>query len=409
MPVTEEAVEESQEPMKDLQEASETTNPTTASDAAASTESSRPERNTVLVNLLKSINSPPFSFPEPATTSEDPESFSSFPPLFDDYGGEKRRAMREQQEEARLHIEAESQVDLRSVPEPLEEEEPESGSLQLGGEPEDRDNGREGSQPQGFHSQRRPSTQLPIQRASNAGGPFGPSLGQNFAQNLGNLSSINGRALTPLQQQQLLLLKSNQPQSGFMDQFPPGVGGSLGQGSSLFQQGHNRQSSRYSFANDSSSASSSVKPSANPKLMAQQSSMMPSGSHAQPSQFYGSSIPGPPPGLKSTGTPPISSGIFGQGHAFGSSMGGGSIFGGAQKENNSDMLRDMLRGRGGVGSSGSQAHDTGKLDLADPSILQARMQHQQQSNAGVGQGLFGGQAQGGYNPSMMYGAGFARW
>jgi len=38
------------------------------------------------------------------------------------------------------------------------------------------------------------------------------------------------------------------------------------------------------------------------------------------------------------------------------------------------------------------------------------MQHQQQSNAGVGQGLFGGQAQGGYNPSMMYNnTGFARW
>ena len=51
----------------------------------------------------------------------------------------------------------------------------------------------------------------------------------------------------------------------------------------------------------------------------------------------------------------------------------------------------------------------GLVDLADPSILQARMQHQQQSNAGVGQGLFGGQAEGGYNPSMMYGAGFGRW
>ena len=53
----------------------------------------------------------------------------------------------------------------------------------------------------------------------------------------------------------------------------------------------------------------------------------------------------------------------------------------------------------------------GLVDLADPSILQARMQHQQQSNAGVGQGLFGGQAQGGYNPNLMYGggAGFPRW
>jgi len=89
-------------------------------------------------------------------------------------------------------------------------------------------------------------------------------------------------------------------------------------------------------------------------------------------------------------------------------MGGGSVFGGLQKDTSSDMLRDMLRSRGGTG--GGPSHDTGKLDLADPSILQARMQHQQQSNAGVGQGLFGGQAQGGYNPSMMYNnTGFARW
>jgi CCR4-NOT transcription complex subunit 4 len=276
-----------------------------------------------------------------------------------------------------------------------------------------------------------------------------------------------------MQQQQLLLMKSGQPQSGFMDQFPPGMGSQLGQGSALFQQHvHNRQSSRYSFANDSASASANIKPSANAKLMAQQSSMMPSGSHVQQgSQFYGSSMPGPPPGLKSSGTPPIGGGMFGQGHNFGGSMGGTSAFGGLPKDNGSDMLRDMLRGRGAIG--GGQSHDTGKreymfpsflsqypsasstpapasgllaslygpqtgafhdfgqkqkkkgkkhrhantsssgggglVDLADPSILQARMQHQQQSNAGVGHGLFGGQAQGGYNPSMMYGAGIPRW
>ena len=466
MPVTTEAVEDSPEPFQDQPEP-EYPNPPATSEPATSTESSRPERDPVLLELLKSINSPELSF----SRDDDLESSTAFPPLFDERGGEKRKAMREQQEEARLQIEQESQVDIRSVTETLEEEEPESGSLQLGGEPEDRDNGREGHPAQGF--QRRPSAQLPIQRAPN-GGPFGPSLGQNFSQNLGNLSSINGRTLTPLQQQQLLLLKSSQPQSSFTDQFPPGMGNQLGQTSTLFQQqGHNRQSSRYSFANDSSSASASVKPSANPKLMAQQSSMMPSSSHApqENRQFYGSSMPGPPPGLKSTGTPPVGGGMFGQNHAFGGSMAGSSAFGGMPKENNGDMLRDMLRGRGSGG--GGQGHDTGKreymfpsflqqypsasstpapasgllaslygpqtgafhdfgqkqkkkgkkhrhantsssgggglVDLADPSILQARMQHQQQSNAGVGQGLFGGQAQGGYNPSMMYGAGFSRW
>ncbi|KAG0645748.1 Modulator of transcription 2 [Hyphodiscus hymeniophilus] len=406
---------------------------------------SRPARDPVLLELLKSINSPTITFPAiPISTSDE---LASYPPLFDDQGGEKRRAMREQQEEARLHLEQESQADVRSVTEPVEEEEPESGSLQLGGEPEDRDSGRE--PPQGF--QRRPSTQLPIQRGSS-GGSYGTGPGQNFPQNLGNLSSINGRTLTPLQQQQLLLLKSSQPQPGFADQFPPGMAGGLGQGSTLFQQqGHNRQSSRYSFANDSSSTST-VKPSANPKFLAQQTSMMPTPSHAQQgSQFYGPAMPGPPPGLKSSGTPPMG---FGQNHSFGGSMGGGSLFGGIGKESSNDMLRDMLRGRGSAGgihdagkrelmfpsflsqqypsasstpapASGLLAslygpqtgafHDFGQkqkkkgkkhrhantsssgggglVDLADPSILQARMQHQQQSNAGVGHGLFGGQAQ----------------
>jgi len=333
----------------------------------------------------------------------------------------------------------------------------------------DRDIGREGSIPQSYHNQRRPSSQAPIHRGSN-GGPFGPSLTQNFPlQNIGSLSSINGRTLTAHQQNQLAMLKSTQSQGGFMDQYPPGMG-NLGQGASLFQQqGHNRQSSRYNFANDGSSTSSSVKPSANPKLMAQQSSMMPSVNHG--SQFYGSSMPGPPPGLKSTATPPIG-GMFGQGHGFGGSMGGSSLFGGVAKGNNSEFLRDMLDRGGRV--TGGQSHDTGKreynfspnflqqypsasstpapasgflaslygpqtgafqdfgqkqkkkgkkhrhantsssggggiVDLPDPSILQARMLHQQQSNAGVGQGLFGGQAQGGYNPNMMYSNGFSRW
>jgi CCR4-NOT transcription complex subunit 4 len=36
-------------------------------------------------------------------------------------------------------------------------------------------------------------------------------------------------------------------------------------------------------------------------------------------------------------------------------------------------------------------------------------QQQQQSNAGIGQGLFGGQSQGGYNPNMMYGSGYRGW
>lgn len=51
----------------------------------------------------------------------------------------------------------------------------------------------------------------------------------------------------------------------------------------------------------------------------------------------------------------------------------------------------------------------GVVDLADPSILQARM-HQGGANAAAGQGLYGSQGQGGYNHSnMVYSGGFGRW
>jgi len=175
---------------------------------------------------------------------------------------------------------------------------------------------------------------------------------------------------------------------------PPGISGQ----NNMFQnQGHNRQSSRFSFANDNPSSSTNVKLAANPRIMAQQSSMMPNSFQSQGgNQFYGTSMPGPPPGLKSTGTPPN---MFGQGF-------GGSGFGGAPKDSSNDLLQSLIgRNRGGH----NQPHDAGKLDLADPSILQARMQHQSQSNAGVGQGLFSGQSQGGYNPNMMYNANYTRW
>jgi CCR4-NOT transcription complex subunit 4 len=456
-PAISQAAPATTEPTEDHEpavEQQETENATPAAEPNTSTATPKPDRDPVLMHLLRSINSEALSISPFESIGEGVDP-NSYPPLFDNQGGEKRRAIREQ-EETRLHVEHESQADLRSVTEPVEDEEPESGlsgSLQLGGEPED---GRDGTVA-GF--QRRPSTQLPIQRSSNTGSFGSSGAGQNFSQGLSNLSSINGRTLTPQQQQQLMALKG-QPQAGFLDQYPPGIGSSHSQTSALFQQqGHNRQSSRFDFANGSS-ATTSVKPSANPKFLAQQSSMMPSGSHAQGSQFYSTSMQGPPPGLKSTGTPPN----FGQGHSYA----GGALFG-AGKESGNEML-NMLRARGATG--GSQVHDSkreymfpsflqqypsasstpapasgpqaslygpqtgafhdfgqkqkkkgkkhrhantsssgggGLVDLADPSILQARMQHQQQSNAGVGQGLFGGQAEGGYNPSLMYGAGFGRW
>lgn len=446
--VPQEAVEESPEEAAagtvESQSSSRAEHTPTPTEAAAA---SRNDQDALVTSLLKSMQSHNMSFP----TLEGDES--TYPPMFDVRGWEKRRGMRDD-DEPRHGIEPDQQPEMR---EPSEGEPESSGSLALGGEPEDREQGREAH----GYDPRRAATQPPIQRSGNDG-PFGPSLTATFGQSQpsSNLNSIGSRTMTP--QQQAFI----RPQGAFADHLPPGISAQP----SLFQgQGHSRQGSRFNFANENQnqSSSTSVKLAANPRIMAQQSSMMPSSFHSQPgSQYYASSMPGPPPGLKSTGTPPS---MFGQGHGFGAPG-----FGGAAKDSN-ELLQSLIRGRG----AGSQAHDAGKreylfssfpnqyppssstsstpapasgllaslygtqpgafqdfgpkqqkkkgkkhrnantsssrgsvlVDLADPSILQARMQHQQQqqSNAGVGQGLFGGQSQGGYNPSMMYSQGYGRW
>ncbi|KAI8635658.1 hypothetical protein F5Y19DRAFT_461237 [Xylariaceae sp. FL1651] len=329
----------------------------------------------------------------------------SYPPLFDLNGAARRRAMRDE-DENRLGDHEDQMENLAQS-----DGEPESGSLALGGEPEDRDHSRDGL---GYDQRRN----APIQRGAT-NDLFGPSLA-GFGQGSSTVGSIG---ISPQQ-------------------------------TSLFQgQGHSRNQSRFSFANESSGSSVNVKSTGDPRYMAQQTSMMPSTYRSQPgSQLYATSVSGPPPGLKSTGTPPVGGGMFGQGHAF-----GGSAFGAVSKDNPNDLLQSLIR-RG----AGSQAHEgkrefmfpqissfhsqfpsststpapapapsllaslyasqpgafpdygpkqkkkgkkhrhantsssggSGLVDLADPSILQARMHHQQQSNnMGAGQGLFGGQSQ----------------
>lgn len=359
------------------------------------------------------------------------------PPLFDPRGGEKRRRMREE-EERRLNGEQDEQIEPIEPLEPSEGE-PESGSLALGGEPEDRDHGREAQ----TFEQRRSIAQASISRSSTDG-LYGPGVASGFNQGAPALASMGNRTMTPQQQAYL------RPQGSFADNMPPGINPSQ---SSLFQgQGHSRQTSRFNFGTDAQSSANNLKLATNPRLIAQQATNP--AFHSQPGGPYYSSMSGPPPGLKSTGTPPN---MFGQGGAFGNSG-----FGGA-KDNN-ELLQNLIRGRNaGVG----QAHDASKreymfptfpyqyppstsstpapataglmaalysngahqdigakqkkkgkkhrhantsssgggglVDLADPSILQARIQHHQQSNAGVGSaGLFGGQASGGYNPNVLY-------
>ncbi|KAK6444950.1 hypothetical protein ACSS6W_001184 [Trichoderma asperelloides] len=371
-----------------------------------------------LATILRALQSCTFS------SFVTPQANELEPPLFDIRGGEKRKAMR-QDDDARISGDQKNAAEGQGH---SESEAETGGSLALGGEPEERDMAGDG---QAFEH-RHINTFPPIQR-SNADTLFGPALsGSNFNPGTNQM----GRGITP---QQLMSLR---PQSGFGEQVPSGLSGQA-----TFQnQGHNRQSSRFSFMADSPPAAANLKFTANPRVMGQQSSMIPASLQSSSnSHFFGSSMPAPPPGLKSTNTPPN---IFGQGF-------GGSAFGTATKDSSGDLLQSLIgRSRGG----GNQPHDGGKreymissfsnqypppststpaptsgllaslygnhpgafqdfgskqkkkgkkhrhantsssggsglVDLADPSILQARMQHQSQSNTGVNQGVFSGQSQ----------------
>ena len=273
------------------------------------------------------------------------------PLLIDPNAGARRFALRWQQERERAANEND-QVRLTEEDNTLV-----GGSLQLGGEPE-ADGPMESRARRAFGAQ------------SNTTSPFDgqAALGNDFSSLLG------GRSLTPRQQQNISLLKSGSHGSdGTFEQFGRPTGNSSQHQSQLsnpFQSQnqqfgnlsrHGRQSSRYTFSSDAGSASASVKPTAATQILMQQSNPMPGnqpkgfGSQAQmQAGLYTSTysnIQGPPPGLKSAGTPPISGGgMFGQGHGFTTGVGTMNSFGsghGGAKGNNDDLIRDALRSRGG--------------------------------------------------------------
>lgn len=447
--------------------------------APAKSRRARPEPPSPFDNLVRELMSPEFRFVFCASElpPDELKIIQNYPSFIDPCGGVKRRAMREKAEQERLKREQEL---LQSAV--VEEESREAGSLQLGGEPEDA-NPPHGRQSRESHGAIQPPSQQGTADNSTVGSPVSATSHQ--FQNL----NLAGRSLTPLQQQQLMLLKSaGNQQAGLSD--PLGTA-ALEQAAQVRQgllqsqmaqfntfQSQNRQSSRFSFANDVSS-----KHMTNARMLNQMQSgtpnplSAPSPQNAFASGFYGSGVQGPPPGLKTAGTPPISGGgMFAQGHGFTSNANLGNLGSNLGKQDATpELMRELLRGRNGTNVSGVQGQEASKrefmfpflqqhhtpppltpvngllssffgsqtgslpdsggaqkqkkkgkkhrhantssggggvVDLADPSIMQARM-HQIGSNATAGQALYGSQGQGGYNPSMVYGggsgAGFSRW
>ncbi|OQD61772.1 hypothetical protein PENPOL_c015G05805 [Penicillium polonicum] len=419
-------------------------------------------------SLLKDINSPDFkfSFSTAELSAEEFKLIKDYPSFIDPYGGVKRRAMREKVEQERLSREHEL---LQSVA--AEEDSREAGSLQLGGEPEEVNPPRN-RQTRESHGAIQPPSQQDTADNSTVGSPVSATSHQFQGLNLA------GRSLTPLQQQQLMLLKSaGNQQAGLAD---PLSSAALDQAAQIrqglvqnqmaqfnaLQAAQSRQSSRFSFANEVGS-----KNMPNARMLGQMQSSSPNPLSAPSPQhglaasgFYASGVQGPPPGLKTAGTPPISGGgMFAQGHGFTSGLGGN----GGKQDPTPELMRELLRGRTGTNVGGLQGQEAAKrefmfpflqqhntpppmtpvngllssfygpqagvmpdsggpqkqkkkgkkhrhantssggggvVDLADPSILQARM-HQVGANATAGQALYGSQGQGGYNPSMVYGGG----
>ncbi|KAF1845516.1 uncharacterized protein K460DRAFT_286779 [Cucurbitaria berberidis CBS 394.84] len=357
------AKEKEQEKEKSAQ-TSKSPTPPPAPTPAPIARSSKP-RDNVLKDFLKAICSPDFKFVFSSAVLSDDEfkAITEFPQLLDPNGGAKRRAMREKERELALQreveaAEAEAKIPSQQAPAAEREDVDETvgGSLQLGGEPEE---GHGGSTSHANHH-----TIAPPSQQAFGGNLFGqnPSLAEDFSS-LG----LSNRGLTPQQQQQLLLsnFKSGTQSTGLQPNTQPQQ-----QGLSGNAQGHTRHTSRFSFANDSASASANVQPVANQKLMSQQNSMMPKNANQfsqipQHQQFF-TNVQGPPPGLKPTGTPPVSgTGMFGQGHGFAT---GGLAYGAnaAGRNNNDAMYQDLLRSRN---MDGARVADAGKRESMFPSFL----------------------------------------
>jgi CCR4-NOT transcription complex subunit 4 len=335
-------------------------------------------RNPHFDDLLKKAFPPGMRFVyahPPHFTEEDKWIVENMPPLFDLRIPRRKRELREREAAERLRQHQEAQRAQGESPFEVDDgvDAAPPGSSQLGGEPEER----------GF-SQSLLSSQVIGSSQQNVGMP----------EELSGLGSARNPA--PQANQQLLL-----------QQLKTGAAPS-----------HGRQPSRY-FLNEAPAVKNYKQPAVTQAQYAAQSPSV--GGH-----FNYTSVQGPPPGLKTSGTPPVSGGgMFAQGHGFTQGFG---------REN--DKFWE-LRGRAASGADGKRESfpyqypsasaplsapygpqvpypdpgpkqkkkgkkhrhaDTsssggGVVDVADPSILQMRV-----GSAMAGQG-YAAQGQGGF-PSM---------
>lgn len=299
-----------------------------------------------------------FAFSTAHLSDQDREFVEIMPPLWDPRGVEKRRELKEREAEEQQRLQQEAQQIIEaSLPDT--EELAEGGSLALGGEPEEQIERAFSHQPQ--------STIHP---------PGFQALSNNPSSLFGgeDLSALgNKRAMTPQQHQQLLL---QQFRGGASSLAPPAPA----QPSS----GHGRNQSRYNFAE---SGTTTNKPAAGLSNVKQ-----PLASQAGNTHNF-TSAQGPPPGLRATGTPPVSGGgMFGSGHGFTAGLGYGA---GITREN--DKIWDFHRSTQRSNIGANQMADAGKREL----MISYLQQHPSSTPSNSGAGLVSF-PYGGSNQSATY-------
>ncbi|KAJ4509288.1 transcriptional repressor general negative regulator of transcription subunit 4 [Exophiala dermatitidis] len=277
------------------------------------------------------------------------ELVRSMPSFIDPYGGLKRLAMREREEKRRAQLEAETKAKLEAqatsaAEETLDEDSMNAGSLALGGEPED------------------------DPRSSSARGAIGrPS--QSIADQLLAMN-LNSRNLTAQQRQQLAFLNLDNVQQA------PGLGQPSGQNTAFEMSDFDRRGPQYSQAQYDQISSHQRHGSR--YFNTDSKSTSANRFQGQQQTFYSSGVQGPPPGLPTAGTPPVSGGgMFAHGQNF-TNPGFGT-----SKDANTEVY---ARNRSGTNQGPEVSKRGGVEHLADPSIVTARVH---QGNT-AGQGLFGG-------------------
>ncbi|KAK6374327.1 transcriptional repressor general negative regulator of transcription subunit 4 [Lithohypha guttulata] len=248
--------------------------------------------NDILQHLKAAISNDAcaFHFDDSSLSEEVRAMVAALPPLIDPYGGAKRRVMQDKRIAARAKEEAEEKQRLEeqaksAAEDAMDEDITATGSLALGGEPED------------------------MPRSASARGTIGrPSQPTPSNMSVDQLSSLSlGRSMTPQQRQQFAMMSAGgrlpQPatqNTAFeLSDFDRRAPQQFSQAQYDQMSSHARHGSRY-FNNDAKANSGRF-----------------SASQQQQQSLFSSGIQGPPPGLPTAGTPSVSGGgMFAHGQGF---------------------------------------------------------------------------------------------